>query len=176
MPGAGGVADVVCAKSEALDPRECLRICESGPARRRPHPRAPQGVESGRGRHSDAVEGGDNGVAGADQRPGGFGDLAEHGVDVEPCTDARDGVGERGSSLAPGRDLPVLVAGPAVPFGIRTAPVFDERTAYPVWLLPSVVYDNNIVSTVIDMLMLLKSVQKGHIMLSVDVTHANGTA
>ena len=59
------------------------------------------------------VDGGDHGVAGAGQRAGGLGDLAQHGVDVEARADAQDGRRERGDPFAQRLDLPPRFAVPA---------------------------------------------------------------
>ena len=47
-----------------------------------------------------AVDGGDDGEAGAGQRAGGLGDFAKHGIELEARADAQDGRGERGDPLA----------------------------------------------------------------------------
>jgi len=44
-------------------------------------------------------------TAGAGQAAGGFGDLVQHGVDVEARADAQDGRGERGDPFAQRLDL-----------------------------------------------------------------------
>ena len=62
------------------------------------------------------VDGGDDAVAGAGERPGSLHDLAQHGVEVEACADPQDRRAQGGDALAQRFVLPLFVGTSQGPF------------------------------------------------------------